>query len=166
MDELQELLHKQAITEALYRYCRGVDRMDREMVLGCWHPDGRAEYEGIFSGTGAGFVDWLWPVHRDGFVSHSHQITNVLIDVADDGNHAVSESYVTVALQATGDSGVLVGRGRYLDRWSRRDGVWAIDHRRHVSDVSSSAPAAGSPDPAVDRRSSADPSYELFEGPT
>jgi hypothetical protein len=164
MDALEELLHKQAITEVLYRYCRGIDRMDRELVVSCWHPDGTAEYEGIYSGTGEGFVDWVWPVHREGFVGHSHQVTNVLVQVGADGAQAVSEAYVTVALHAAGNGGVLVGRGRYLDRWSRRDGVWAIDHRRHVSDVSSSATAAGAAEPGIDRRSSSDPSYELFGG--
>ena len=29
-DLLQELVAKQAITEVLHRYCRGIDRMDRE----------------------------------------------------------------------------------------------------------------------------------------
>lgn len=166
MDAIEELLHKQAITEVLYRYCRGIDRMDRDLVISCWHSDGTADYEDIYSGSGEGFVDWVWPVHRDGFVAHSHQITNVLVEVAEDGDHAVSESYVTVALRAAGDGGVLVGRGRYLDQWSRREGVWAIDHRRHVSDVSTSATATGGADPVIDRRTPRDPSYVLFSGRT
>jgi hypothetical protein len=33
-----------------------------------------------------------------------------------------------------------------------------------VSDVSSSATAAGAAEPGIDRRSSRDPSYELFGG--
>ena len=29
----------------------------------------------------------------------------------------------------------MIGRGRYLDRWSFNAGVWAIDHREHVLDM-------------------------------
>src|SRR5665213_3060327 len=93
---LRELVAKQAITEAIYRYCRGLDRMDREVALSVWHPAGTADWgETYFQGTGAGFIDWVWEVHA-GFERHSHQITNILIEV--NGDRAVSESYVTVAL--------------------------------------------------------------------
>ena len=68
---------------------------------------------------------------------HSHQITNVLTEV--DGNAAVREAYVTVVLWTLADSQgkqmEIVGRGRYLDRWSRRQGRWAIDHREYVADM-------------------------------
>jgi hypothetical protein len=154
---------KQAITEVLYRYCRAMDRMDEPLARSVWHPEGSADYDEHFTGTGDGFVDWVWPVHTNVFATHSHQITNVLIEV--DGDTAVSEAYVTVALQTkVDDSGratEITTRGRYLDRWSRRDGVWAIDGRKYLTDVSSSAPITASP-PGPGRRDRSDPSYELF----
>lgn len=131
--ELQILLAKQAITEVLYRYCRGLDRMDRDLALSVWHPDGTADY-GFFKGTGAEFVAWVWQAHEK-FLAHSHQITNILIEV--DGESAVSEACVTVALRTKANAGRtadIVGRGRYLDRWSQRDGVWAINHRHFLDD--------------------------------
>src|SRR5438477_89804 len=39
-DELETLAAKQAITEVIYRYCRGLDRMDRALALSVWHPGG------------------------------------------------------------------------------------------------------------------------------
>src|SRR5439155_9760045 len=90
------LAAKQAITEVLYRYCRGLDRMDRALALSVWHADGTARYEEWFDGTGAAFVDWVCRVHAE-VLRHSHQITNVRIEV--DGDRAVSESYVTVCLR-------------------------------------------------------------------
>ena len=51
---------------------------------------------------------------------------------------AISEAYVTVCLRNEVEPGHvvdIVGRGRYVDRWSRRDGRWAIDHRRYVDDL-------------------------------
>ena len=82
-DELETLAAKQAITEVIYRYCRGLDRMDRTLALSVWHPGGTADYgEEMYVGTGEGFVDWVWQQHAH-FDRHSHQITNILIDVDD-----------------------------------------------------------------------------------
>jgi hypothetical protein len=134
---LSVLLAKQAITEVLYRYCRALDRMDRDAALAIWHPGGTADYRPFFQGTGAEFVDWVW-VQHEGMTGHSHQITNALVEV--DGDTAVSESYVTVTLQSAAGpdrTAETVVRGRYLDRWSLRDGRWAVDERRHVPDLQS-----------------------------
>ena len=134
-DALEDLLSKQAITEVLYRYCRGLDRMDREMCDTVWHPGGTGDYGAIFNGTGEEFLDWVWPVHAS-MRRHSHQITNVLIEV--DGDRAISEAYVTVCLRSEPAPGHLVdivSRGRYVDQWARRDGRWAIEHRRYVDDL-------------------------------
>ena len=135
---LETLVAKQAIRDLLSRDCRGLDRMDKEMAYGVWHPEGTADYEGIFEGTGHGFVDWVWEAHA-AMSRHSHQITNVLTEV--DGGRATSEAYVTVLLWVDGDPDgpqtEIASRGRYLDRWSRRDGCWAIDHRLHLVDTHS-----------------------------
>jgi SnoaL-like domain len=165
-DALDGLLAKQAITEVLYRYCRGLDRMDRALCDTVWHPGGTGDYGAIFSGTGAEFLDWVWPVHA-AMRRHSHQITNVLVEV--DGDRAISEAYVTVCLRNEAEPGRLVdivSRGRYVDRWARRDGRWAIEHRRYVDDITNVHDVPESPmtdgthtGAARDRT---DPSYELF----
>ena len=133
-DALEELVAKQAITEALHRYCHGLDRFDRAQA-DIWHPGGAASYEGIFEGTGAGFLDWVWPVHET-FERTSHQVTNILIEV--DGDRATSETYVTVCLR--GAEADIVGRGRYHDTWSRRDGRWGVDVRRYRDDIQQVVP--------------------------
>src|SRR5208283_1897601 len=46
---LRELLDKQQIYEVALRYCRGLDRMDFELVRSCYHPDGIDHHTG-FSG--------------------------------------------------------------------------------------------------------------------
>ena len=133
-DALEVLVAKQAITEALHRYCHGLDRFDRGQA-DIWHPGGTASYEGIFEGTGAGFLDWVWPVHET-FERTSHQVTNILIDV--DGDGATSETYVTVCLRGTDAD--IVGRGRYHDTWSRREGRWGVDVRRYSDDIQQVVP--------------------------
>jgi len=135
-DRVEELLAKQEIREVLCRYCRGLDRMDKEMAYSVWHDDGTALYYDMFEGSGHGFVDWVWQAHAP-MERHSHQIANSLINIQ--GDKASSETYITVTLwtnpDAEGKQQEIIGRGRYLDRWYKRDGKWAIDQRTHILDM-------------------------------
>lgn len=165
---VEELAAKQAITEALHRYCRGLDRMDRAMAESTWHPGGTADYGPMFQGTGSGFLDWVWPTH-EGFARHSHMASNALIAVDLAAGTAVSECYVSVWLRMRPHDGVvrdLFGRGRYVDRWSHRDGIWAIEHRNYVDDLQrmESSPESSMTDgsTATGRRDRTDPSFVLF----
>ena len=121
---------KQAITEALYRYCVAVDRIDEATWWQVWHHDAIAHYEDIFDGSAKSLMTWNFETHRS-CEATSHQVSNVLIDV--DGSAATSESYVTACIRS-GDS-VVVARGRYLDSWSSRDEVWRIDERSYRNDI-------------------------------
>src|SRR4051794_17354039 len=105
---VETLAVKQAITEVLYRYCRGIDRLDREMARSVWHADGTADYGDMFVGTGYEFVEWVLGSQDDTGVAatHFHQVANVLIDILPDGDHAVSESYVTAAVRAKPHDGI------------------------------------------------------------
>ena len=167
-DALAGLLATQAITDVLHRYCRALDRMDRALAESVWHPGGTADYRPLYQGTGTGFLDWVWPTH-EGFARHSHMVSNVLVDGSPATGVAVSECYVSVWLRWPPHDGVvrdLFGRGRYLDRWSCRDGVWAIDHRRYVDDLQriEESPASSLTDgsAATGRRDRTDPSYRFL----
>jgi hypothetical protein len=153
---------REAIREALYRYCRGVDRMDLALTRACWHPDGTADYRGMFEGEVDALLGWMWKLHR-GMQMHSHQMTNVLIEIA--GERAVSETYVTVALRTRGEGAArrdILTRGRYVDRWSHRDGRWAIDHRIYLNDWMTTLPAGEAMSEFTGRRDADDPSYAAF----
>ena len=159
---LDELVAKDAIREQIYNYARGLDRMDKDLAYQVWHPDGMADYIGTYEGTGAGFVDWVWPRHEP-LVAHSHQITNILIKV--DGNTAVSESYVMASLQGqpTENSATTrLVRSRYADTWSKRDGRWAIDRRIAITDFITTEEATGPNQPTEGRRDRTDPSYQAY----
>ncbi|MFA5882344.1 MAG: nuclear transport factor 2 family protein [Acidimicrobiia bacterium] len=167
---IDDLITKQTITEVIYRYCRALDRMDRPLADTLWHPDGTADYgPAMFQGTGAEFLDWVWQAHA-AMLGHSHQISNVLIEVDADGDGAGSEAYVTATLWAAfapDELTQIVSRGRYVDRWSRRAGLWAIDHRRFVEDFTTTTvlPGAAPPDPGATaaRRDRTDPSYDVLD---
>lgn len=132
---VRELVAKQAITDVIHRYCRALDRMDREAAVSVWHPDGVADYgAGIFQGTGEGFVDWVWKAHARHRL-HQHRVSNIMIAVRDD--RAVSETYISALIygvDADGNERQAQSNGRYIDEWSRRDGVWAIDRRTYTTD--------------------------------
>ena len=163
---------KQAITEVIHRYCRALDRMDRPLADTVWHPDGTADYGITYRGPASGLLDVFWSNHGR-LLGHSHQVTNILIEV--DGYRAASESYAVGTLWQLVEPGILstmVTLGRYIDRWSCRDGVWALDHRRFVYDVSFATPpgvgelgrlaAERDPRQTAGRRDRSDPSYEVM----
>jgi len=129
-DTTAVLAAKQAITEALYRYCVAVDRIDEASWWQVWHHDATAHYENIFDGSAASLMTWIFETHRS-CEATSHQVSHVLVAV--NGDAATSESYVTAGIRSAG--GVVVARGRYLDSWSRRDGMWRIEERSYRSDI-------------------------------
>jgi hypothetical protein len=162
-DGLRALLDEHAIRETLFAYGRGVDRMDRPLTRSCWHADGSADYRGMFTGGVDALLDWMWRLHER-METHSHQMTNLRIEVA--GDRAASETYVTVVLRSKGGTSRardIFSRGRYVDRWSRRAGRWAIDHRIYLNDWMTFVPVPAEPtSPITGRRDADDASYAAF----
>jgi ketosteroid isomerase-like protein len=160
--QMHDSADKLAIRDALSRYCRGLDRMDKEMAYAVFSEDAPAHYYDMYEGTGRGFVDWVWETHAS-MARHSHQISNVLIEL--EGSNASSEAYVTVALwTGNGDDMMeIVCRGRYLDCWEKRGDNWLIVKREHVLDMQSTN---GIPDVNAPNKESArdesDPSFTFI----
>jgi hypothetical protein len=166
-----------AIMQVLYQYCRGVDRMDRALTLGCFAAPARLTYSDNYVGDPAGFVALLWPAH-EAMLNHVHTIGNVVFASAG-ADRAVTEAQVRVTLRFENDGTTvdLIGLGRYLDRWERRGTRWLITDRTYVSDMTNVQPV-GAPDvdhqlrraPDARRiggtRDRSDPSYPLLDGPS
>lgn len=178
LSDVQALLDQHAIRERIYRYCRGEDRLDGQSSESLWHADGTASYgRDLYHGPASG---WAAAVHSNlaKFTGSHHQVGNIIIEL--DGNRASSESYVTARVWDIAEDGAIkemVSIGRYLDRWSRRGGVWGVDHRRFVFDLSYTtnpvgpAPSDGSSDGrrardwSEGRQGTSDPSYEVLTAP-
>lgn len=160
---MYELISRQAINDALCSYCRGLDRMDKELAYSVWHEDGTALYHDMYEGTGRGFVDWVWDAHAP-MERHSHQIANSLVKI--EGDLAESETYVTVVLwtkpDSAGNQQEIIGRGRYLDRWSKRSGKWGIDHREHILDMQTLLELNRGHVSGISARNTSDPSFEVI----
>lgn len=164
-DTLTELADKQAIRDLIYTYCRAVDRIDVPLGHSIWHDDGWADYGAdYYQGPGKAVIDTICGHHQH-LLSHSHQVSNILIELH--GDNAGSESYVSGTMRMERDGKLMqIGVwGRYLDSWEKRDGRWGLlrrsvvfDHQeiREVTDM----PAHGLP-PA---RSPSDPSYAILSG--
>lgn len=162
--EIRDLRDRQQITEAIYAYCRAVDRIDREAGYALFNEGAQVDYgEHIFIGDARGLIDHICDSHLLG-LAHSHQIGNVIIRI--DGDRAVSEAYVNSAMRLERD-GRLVQintRGRYLDRWSRRPGAWGIDRRVFVCDFDEVVAAVPGSIPPRLRLDRGDLSFALFAG--
>jgi hypothetical protein len=132
--ELEEIEAHIEIRQVLNRYCRGVDRGDRQMLKDVYHADAIDDH-GTWTGPGRDFADHIVDSLDAQGAPSQHHITNVLIEL--DGAHAAVESYF-IAFHPHGEPGsasalAFVG-GRYLDRFERRDGRWRIAHRQVVLD--------------------------------
>ncbi len=151
-----------AILKQIYRYCRSVDRLDVPLGHAVFHEDSTADF-GSYKGSGRGWIDFICEEHRK-YLHHSHQVTNVIIEI--DGDRAGSESYVTATLRSRESDGPVVQFqfwARYVDRWSKRAGHWAIDTRECVIDFDQRCEVTPIGDHQRARRDIADPSYTALE---
>lgn len=129
------LTDKEAIREAIYKYCRSVDRLDVPLGHSVFHENSRAVYPGgFYDGPGRGVIDKIVAAHAR-FTAHTHQVSNILIEL--DGDRAGSEAYATATLrlERQGRMAQISLYVRYIDRWEKRDGRWAIIHREVAYDI-------------------------------
>jgi hypothetical protein len=126
--DVETLIARQEIADVLCRYCRGIDRLDLELVRSCYHPDAYDDH-----GTVRGSVDEFLAGAASflpQFAATMHFLGNMLIEV--DGAVARAETYAVAYHRLEPDEGS--GKDdiwglRYVDRFERRDGEWRIAHR-------------------------------------
>jgi len=126
--------NEDAISRVLARYCRGIDRLDLELVRDCYWPDATDSHGG-FHGTRDEFVVWVAKLLAR-FESTMHFLGNVLIEV--NGNAAVAETYALAfhrSAEAKPSLNLIVGV-RYVDRFEKRRGAWKIAKRVCVTEWS------------------------------
>ena len=122
---IREAKDRQEIHDCLLRYTRGVDRHDRALMASAYHADAVDEH-GVANAVAGEFCDWAIGYHAENQHQHHHVITNTSLDL--DGDVAHGETYYMF----WGDNKVgppTLAFGRYLDRFERRSGRWAIARR-------------------------------------
>ena len=154
-DDLR-LADRFAIEQALLRYCRGVDRKNWDLVRSAYHPDAYDDH-GNYKGPVDGFVASVIERHQT-IEQSTHAISNIQIEFAGP-DVALVETYFIVHQRhmpgnAEGRNAFTRPRpatpeeaienetvGRYVDRFSRRDGAWKIQRRTVVFEVYRAQPA-------------------------
>lgn len=127
--ERTEWSDRQQIQDVVLRYCRGIDRLDMELVRSAFHPDAIDHHTG-FDGSVDEYLAWVEPKLRARLGGTMHIVGNHLVELF--GDTAISETYGTSVHWGTPDddpranftSGV-----RFVDHMTWRDGRWAIAER-------------------------------------
>ena len=153
----------EAIRQVVLRYCRGIDRLDLELVRSCYHPDA-TDVHGRFSGTVDEYLTWVARVLAR-YDTTTHLLANHLVEV--DGDVARSEAYGIARHRAADPDptrNLTVGF-RFVDRFECRDGDWRIARRVATTEwVEQALPAQHWPIPegmATGQRDRSDPLYAI-----
>ena len=160
---LERTADRQEILECLTRFCRGMDRFDRELYLSAFHADAQMA-AGPYVGDVQGCYDWARAMHEAGQIATHHNMLNNTVELSGDTAH--SETYYLFVARNRDDSNWLAG-GRYIDRLERRGGLWKIAVRTNIIEWSGVLPTMPLPFadlPDIDgngmpTRDHSDPSY-------
>src|SRR5437016_1639900 len=87
LDELSSIAEIRALQE---RYCRGVDRMDADILRSVYWEDAQDDH-GVFRGSREEYIDWVLPVLRERFTQIQHVLGQTYTEL--DGDTAHSETY-------------------------------------------------------------------------
>lgn len=123
---VREMKDRQDIYDCIMRYCRGIDRLDRDMLLSAYHTDAIDDH-GTYVGSVEGFADHVFELHYGMQHYTQHHITNHRCEI--DGDTAHCESYYLFRCLNREKPFYCHSSGRYIDRFERRDGTWAIAAR-------------------------------------
>jgi len=162
VDELQVLVAEAEIGRVVARYCRAIDRMDEALLRSCYHP-GATDEHGSFRGDVDEYVTWVWRL-LERYRSTMHLIGNQLVEL-DAPTSARVETYGVAFHTGLSDEPErnLTTGFRFVDRFDRIDGTWAISRRVAVTEWSrTNDPAPGGELPVslrMGRRDHDDPSY-------
>ena len=128
-NDLDYIRSRLDILDCVNRYARGMDRLDRDSAMAAFHDDAQCDY-GVFVGTAPEFVDYFFDFHRRHQTATFHNILNHVCDL--DGDMAHTETYYFCAINNVVEPKFHIGGGRYIDRFERRDGRWAIATRKCI----------------------------------
>lgn len=134
LSPVERLLAEAEIGRVIARYCRAVDRMDRQVLESCYHPDAWDEH-GSFSGSVDEYVEWVWRL-LERYEMTMHLVGNQLVEF-DDARHARVETYGVAVHQGNSDEARanLTTGFRFLDRFELRSD-WRIAQRVAVTEWS------------------------------
>ena len=159
---LEEALDTIALQRLAWTYCHGIDRRDFSLVRGLYHDDAIDDHGPMFKGGPDDYVAILPTLMKDWSMT-AHIIHNMLFLI--DGEQAEGEVTVTAYHQTLDGGREVIGHGRYIDQYRKRDGVWRYYRRSLVLDWMEDREVAERPKGidegmAMGQASAADPVYQ------
>ena len=130
---LQSLLDREAIREAVFRYCRGIDRVDEDALRASYWPDA-TDSHGAYRGSATGFIEIALPKLRESG-RMIHHVGNLSIELR--GHQAAVETYFLAWQRDRSADGMAQETflaGRYVDRFEKRGDEWRVAARVVVYD--------------------------------
>jgi SnoaL-like domain len=126
--DMQNVLDRAAIKDVLDRYCRGIDRLDADLVNSVYWPEAVDDH-GIYKGPGKDFAAFVLPLLRDNYRVTMHTLGQTLIEIS--GARANSETYFVAyhVGEKEGRNFIETAGGRYVDVLEKRAGEWRIRDR-------------------------------------
>ena len=139
---MSHLADREEIRDILYLYTHAIDRRRWDMMPALFHEDAVFLF-GAVEGDWRGFVEQA-KIIIDPMPTTHHQIGNILFKF--DGDVALTETYCTAThvvpadypeglpFPGTGERYVTTIGLRYIDKFEKRDGKWAILSRNGIYD--------------------------------
>jgi hypothetical protein len=166
---LEELVDREAIRDCLARYCRGVDRLDRDLMASTYWPGAEDDHGPLFRGTAEDFIERA--VSRAGLMEQTQHVLGQSI-FRFEGTTARVETYATAyhrVRRKDRDPYDLYVGARLFDHFEKRGDEWRVARRKLVQDWFREFPDSadwskgffGGPWP-MGSRNAEDPSYEFW----
>ena len=111
------------VRQAIYRYARGVDRLDEALIRGCFWPDATVTMGEIYAGPPEGFVQVALGF-MGMFTATRHDVGNIVL--AEDEHGIGYEAYVRAWHWQASAGTELEVMGRYIVRAERRGDDWRL----------------------------------------
>lgn len=148
-EQLRVLLAEREIRNLLLRYCRGVDRCDRELIEGCFHEDALDDHGNWLARGGKDIAEQIISRVAPGGGRAMHFLGNMTIEV--EGTSAFAESYLLAfRTMDRAETPYIRSRAvRFIDRLLLRSEQWRISERVVVDEWNRV-------DPVVERQDDSD----------
>lgn len=126
-DRLDFVASRIDILDCINRIARGVDRLDRDIFRTGYHDDAILDF-GTHIGDPEQHMDFFFELHATMQKAHAHTICNHTCEI--DGDVAHAETYFIFASENVTGVPTTIAGGRYVDKFERRAGRWAIAVRK------------------------------------
>jgi len=121
----------EGVRQAIFRYARGVDRLDAALIASAFWPDARVSLGTIYEGRPEGFVEVAMGF-MGMFSATRHDVGNV--SLLPDGDSIGYEAYVRTWHWQEAAASELEVLGRYIGRAEKRGGEWRLAEHGELMD--------------------------------